>query len=964
LKKYTDMDSFLKQTASTLLAVNKDNLYEFSVVLPNRRAGVFFMKELSKLVNSPTWMPRVITIEDLFYELGHQVPADKLTLVVELYQVYSQLMKNPEPLDRFYFWGEMILKDFNDIDQFRADAGKIFRRLAEIKAMEKDWSFLTPEQVELITSFWASFSHNESDHQARFLRFWDQLHHMYDRYKARLTSVGLAYSGMIYREVVDQLDSIEKPMGRYAFVGFNAFTACEEALIKYYVAEHQALLFWDLDNYYLSDTQQEAGLFFRGYLKDKFFNSTFPRPLPERLKNHKPHVSIYATPLKVNQANIVGKILEEERGMENLEDTVVILPDENLLFPLLSHLPPQVDRVNVTMGYPIRSTPVYTFLEAIMELQRFKKMEDGNLTYHHKAVVDLLGSTYMRSQNERQCEEIIVHINTVNMIYVGERYLANFGGLFAQVFKHIPSIPVLFHRLGEVMKLLNGQVTENLLETTYLSQCFKQLNRFRELLLPLGEDNLPLDFVIRLFKQVFRELKLPFEGEPLMGLQIMGVLESRNLDFKRVIICDMNEGSFPPSNSLNSLVPYALRKAFGLPVQEQNDAIYAYTFYRLLHQAEEVHLIYTTAGEQGRAGEKSRYIFQMLEELGLSEEEQREETVFVPVDLGETSPVSIKKDVAIQEIMARYLVSNAQQEKVALSPSAINTYLDCRLRFYYKYIAEVKEEDDISENVDPALFGNLAHAALEILYLGFMERKNRREVQANDIQGLKAYVFPSIEHAIRRHFHLEEEREIKLGGHLAIARDVLQKYLIRVLEIDEKTAPFELISLEKSKVYEAELEILAAGRKERVLLGGIIDRVDLHQGVIRLIDYKSGGDRKDFANVAELFDRGSKRRNKAAFQTMFYGLLYQYNFPENTYPLKPAIFDLKGMFDTKFSPYLEEKEPRQAGVKVEDYADYREEVEAGLREVLEELFDPHIPFDQTEDHAKCTWCPYKEMCGR
>ncbi len=958
------MESFLKNIASTLLAAHRDNLYEFSVVLPNRRAGLFFMKELTKLVDSPTWMPRVITIEDLFYELGQQVPADKLTLIVELYQVYSQLIKDPEPLDRFYFWGEMMLKDFNDIDQFRADADKIYRRLAAFKAMEKDWSFLTAEQVELITSFWASFSHDASEHQVRFLRFWDQLHHIYDRYKARLDSVGLAYSGMIYRRVVDQLATCEKPQGRLAFVGFNAFTSCEEALVKYFVADHQALLFWDLDNYYMADQQQEAGLFFRGYLKDKVFKPTFPNPLPEGLKRQRPKLSIYATPLKINQANIVGKILEEEKVMENLEDTVVILPDENLLFPLLSHLPEQVDRVNVTMGYPIRSTPVYTFLEAILELQRFKKMEDGKLYYHHKAVVDLLGSVYMQNQPGRQCEEALSHITTANIIYVSESYLKGFDGLFAKVFEHIPGVEELFHRLGEIMKVLNAQTGDNLLESTYLLQCYKQLNRFRELIMPLGAQSLPLDFVIRLFKQVFRELKLPFEGEPLLGLQIMGVLESRNLDFKRVIICDMNEGSFPPSNSLNSLVPFALRKAFGLPVQEQNDAIYAYTFYRLLHRAREVHLIYATAGEQGRAGEKSRYIFQMLEELGLSEEEQREETVFVPVDLGENKPISIPKDEGVQKILNRYLAKGSHQDKVALSPSAINTYLDCRLRFYYKYIAEVEEEDTVSENVDPALFGNLAHAALEILYVGFMERKKRREVQAADIHGLKAYVFPSIEQAIRRHFHLEEEREIKLGGHLAIARDVLQKYLLRVLEIDERTAPFELISLEKSREYKAELEVQVDGSKERVLLGGIIDRVDLHQGGIRLIDYKSGGDRKDFANVAELFDRQSKRRNKAALQTMFYGLLYRYNFPENTYPLRPAIFDLKGMFDAKFSPYLEEREPYKQGTKVEDYADYEEEVEAGLREVLEELFDSQSPFDQTEDHGKCTWCPYKEMCGR
>ncbi|WP_114748923.1 PD-(D/E)XK nuclease family protein [Pleomorphovibrio marinus] len=959
------MDRFLRQTAASLLATHKGGLQELTVVLPNRRAGVFFVKELSSLVNEPTWMPRVITIEDLFYDLGSQVPADKLTLIFELHQVYVQLIKDPEPLDRFYFWGELMLKDFNDIDQFRVDASKLYSRLAEIKAFEKDWSFLTPEQVTLIQTFWSSFSQRETEHQERFLRFWDKLSLVYERFKARLVSIGMAYSGMIYRKVVDDLDGLKWDGGKIAFVGFNAFTVCEEALVKFFIREHHALLFWDIDSYYVEDVQQEAGFFIRDYMKDKVLGPTFQHPIPERIGTKRTKIKTYTTPLRINQANIVGKILEGNKETEALEDTVVILPNENLLFPLLGHLPDQVSAVNVTMGYPIKNTPVYTFLEAVLELQRFRKAEDKNVVYYHKAVIDVLGSVYMQANQKRHCEEALSYITSTNVIYVSETYLTKFGGLFALVFENITGVAGLLERMGKIMNALYEQASENILESTYLGQCYKQLNRFRELLLPQqGKEALPLDFVIRLFKQIYRELKLPFEGEPLLGLQIMGVLESRNLDFRRVIICDMNEGSFPPSNSLNSLVPYNLRKAFGLPVQEQNDAIYAYTFYRLLHQSEEVHLIYTTAGEQGRVGEKSRYIIQVKEEMGISEEEKAEEVVFIPVDLGETKAIRIAKDGAILQVLDQYLGDGSKQSDRALSPSAINTYLDCRLRFYYKYIAKVEEEKTVSEDVDPAVFGNLAHAALEFLYVGFMERKKRRVVHAEDFSGLKDYVYPAIEMAIRQYYFMEEDKELKLGGHLAIARDVLQKYLLQILEIDRQTAPFEIVSLEKSKRYNANFEIFPSGNAKSVLLGGIIDRVDLHRGSIRLIDYKSGGDKKVFPGVRQLFDRDIKNRNKAAMQTLFYGLLYQYSHPENELPLKPAIFNLKELFNPNFSPYLEKKESRKDGVLVEDYSDYSLEVEEVLREVLEELFDTKVPFDQTDDLERCKWCAYKELCGR
>lgn len=956
------MDSFLQDTAKDLLK-KKGQLRNLTIVLPNRRAGLFFTRHLGQLIQEPTWMPEIKTIEDLFNESAQLRPADSLTLIFELYQVYCQLHPSPEPFDRFYFWGELILKDFNDLDQFMVDAGKLYHQLSALKEIETDWSFLTAHQIALIQAFWRSFEGKESQHKDKFLKFWELLSPLYDAYQLSLKVSGIAYPGMIYRKVAESLPEMTPPESTFVFVGFNAFTLTEEKLVKYFLANFGAEIYWDLDAYYVNDPQQESGLFFREYLKDPVLGPTFPANLPQRIGKRAFKIKTYATPLKVTQANLAGSILSQIGEFENLEETVVILPDEQMLFPLLNILPNDVKKINVTMGYPIKNTPVYTFLESVLELQRYTKIEEDQVHFYHKPVVDLLSSVYLRKENPVLSEEITSELKATNQVYIPQKSLKAGGRLFALIFNKYSSSDLLLG-LMELVQALAERSQVDGLDRSYLFQCYKQLNRLRDLLLSRSEVAISLEFVIRIFRQIFREVKLPFEGEPLEGLQVMGVLESRNLDFKRVIICHMNEGSFPPSASLNSMVPFNLRKAFGLPVQEQNDAIYGYTFYRLLHRAEEVHLIYTTAGDQGRAGEKSRYIYQLSEELGFEMEGNREEVVYVPIDIKSTEAITVQKDSTILNLMKRYLVNGVGASAVAISPSALAVYLDCRLKFYFKYIAELAEEEEVSEEVDPAVFGNLVHGALENLYLGFIVRKKRSLLTPEDFPSLKDFIFPAIEKAIRKQYFIQEDETLKLSGHLIIARDVLQKYLLQILKLDADSAPFEIISLEAEKKYKARLPIQTAFGTQTVLLGGIIDRVDKREGVIRLMDYKSGKDNRVFQSIESLFDRENKNRNKAAMQTLFYGLLYHYNFPENRLPLKPALLNLREIFKDDFSPYLEVKESKAKPIVVENYLDYKEAFEIQLQGILEELFSEDVPFDQTENLEKCSYCPYTGICGR
>ncbi|WP_162418101.1 PD-(D/E)XK nuclease family protein [Cyclobacterium roseum] len=957
------MDSFLKETAKTLLQ-SKGDLKGVKVILPNRRAGLFFVKYLSQMADKPLWMPEVITIEDLFYQFAEKKPADKLTLIYELYRVYQALTEREESFDRFFFWGEMILKDFNDLDQFLVNPEKLFTNLKEQKVLESDWSFLSPEQVKLIREFWASFEGRDRAHQEKFLKFWDILYPLYTGFNAAIESLGMAYGGKIYRDVATGLETLKPIEEQLVFVGFNAFTTTEERLIKHLVNHFGAEIFWDLDTYYLNQPEQEAGLFFRSYQKDPILGPTFPERIPNFLQQHKAMIKTYNVPLKINQANLVAGLLEQVKGEENWEETVVILPEEQLLFPLLNVLPEKINRVNVTMGYPVRQTPVYTFLEAVLELQRYAKMEDGELLFYHKPVKDLLSNVFLTEMAPEFSKQVHDELLRTNAIYFPAGKLREGGEVFALVFQLYTAETIMDYLL-ELIRALAAPLEEKSMERTYLYQCFKQMNRLKAVFDQEIKEAVSVGFFTRLFRQVFAESRLPFQGEPLEGLQLMGVLETRNLDFKRVIICSMNEGSFPPSKSMDSLVPFNLRQAFGMPVQEQNDAIYAYTFYRLLHRAEEVHLIYSTAGSQGQVGEKSRYIHQLQIEMEHSGIQKDDTLVHVPVNLTQAKPIQIQKSPSILRVLERYTDSPGEgQTATSFSPSAINMYLDCRLKFFLTYIAAVEVPDEVQEAVDPAIFGNLVHQSLENLYAGFIARKGRNWVEASDIDGLMDYISPAVEKAIRAQYFLDEDATLKLTGQLTIARDVLQKYLAGVLEQDRLTTPFEIISLEGNKKYATQLPVTTRSGVRRVSLSGIIDRVDRVGTTIRLIDYKSGNDKKDFKGIPGLFDREDKSRNRAAMQTLFYGLLYEARHPENKSPLKPALFSLRDVFKEDFSPYLREVLGPGKRQEVNDFADYREDFVGELTRILEEIINPGQDFDQTDDLEKCRLCPFSEICSR
>jgi len=945
------MIPFLKETAQQLLESGRD-LKDLQVVLPNRRAGLFFTKYLGELIQQPVWMPEVITIEQLVYQLAGNTPTDDLTLVFELYEEYRSLQKDAEPFDRFFHWGELILKDFNDLDQFLAPVKQVYAHLAEIKEFESDLSFLTEEQWALIAQFWKAFERQNETEQERFLKFWQILGSLYEGFQERLQKSGLAYGGQLYRQVATTTDSIVQPDKQVIFIGFNAFTLAEEKIITHYIAAFGAEIFWDVDAYYLEDPLQEAGLFFRDYIKNPVLAKTFPERIPAEIQKKGHQIHTHSIPLKTNQANLVGKLLEQVGPNEPLEETVIVLPDEQLLFPVLHQLPEVITKLNVTMGYPMRNAPIYAFLDAVLDLQRHAKVKEGQVTFYHKPVLDLLAYSYLQAAEGDWAADAAKKIQTENWVDVPRELVSKEKTLFGLVFQKVSGDSLLEYLIA-IIKHLAKELQEDPTQKSYLFQAFKQLNRVAEIFSATGSKGLKVEFLLNLFRKFFRDLKLPFEGEPLQGLQVMGVLESRNLDFRRVIICDVNEGSFPPGGGIQSMIPMNLRKAFRLPVQEQNDAIYAYTFYRLLHRAEEVHLIYTTAGEQGKASEMSRFIQQMRVELPIA----APESVLVPVNLTPNQSIVLAKTPDMLAILSRYFKPMGEEEaEKKFSASALNMYLDCRLRFYLRYVAQLKEKEEVVTTIDPMTFGTLLHRGIELLY-EIPEGKDFRDLDSHEIERLLPQVPQAVERAFRELYKKEDGEELLLTGQLQIAKEVLAKYSEAVLAYDQRNGDFRIVGLEKEHL--AHLRIETEEGHQEVALGGVIDRMDIKDEVVRLLDYKTGKDTKKVSTIASLFDRDDKKRNKAAMQTFLYAFFYQYQNPESQLPIKPGIINIKEIYSQDFSPYLQLNNS-----EVHDYREFAEEFEQGLRGLLEEIVNPLVPFDQTEDKKKCTYCAYKELCGR
>ena len=711
------MQTFLQLVAHDLYSKIGNDLSRTVLVFPNKRANLFFNEYLAGESDQPIWAPAAMSISDLFQKLSVQKTGDPIRLVCELYKVFKEETQSQETLDDFYFWGELLISDFDDVDKNMVDADKLFSNLQDLKNLMDDYDFLDKEQEEAIRQFFQNFSiERRTELKEKFISLWDKLSSIYHRYQENLAELGIAYEGMLYRNVIEQLDTDRLKYDKYIFVGFNVLNKVEHQFFKLLQDADKAMFYWDYDIFYTQQIKKhEAGEFLKRNLQD------FPNELPDS------YFDSFKTPkniryISASTENAQARFLPEwiRTTFSNSEyeekENAVVLCNEALLLPVLHSIPQEVKNVNITMGFPLAQTPVYSFINAAMELQtNGYRTDTGRFTY--EAVSAILKHPYTQ-QLSTHADSLEDELTKTNRFYPlpselkQDDFLANLftprsgiKDLCDYLVGLIKDISILYRKEGEYNDIFNQLYRESLF------QSHLKINRLYSLI-ESGELNVRTDTLKRLISKVLTASNIPFHGEPAIGMQVMGVLETRNLDFRNLVMLSLNEGQLPKSGGESSFIPYNLRKAFGMTTIEHKNAVYAYYFYRLIQRAENITLLYNTSSDGLNRGEESRFMLQLLVE---GPHEITREYLEAGQSPQSNQEIQIEKTPEVLRRIYR-AYDSTNPKSVILSPSALNAYLDCRLRFYYRYVAGLKTPDEVSAEIDSALFGTIFHLSAQLAY--------------------------------------------------------------------------------------------------------------------------------------------------------------------------------------------------------------------------------------------------------
>ena len=897
-----------------------------------------------------------MSISDLLQKLSVQKAGDPIRLVCELYKVFKEETGSRETLDDFYFWGELLISDFDDVDKNMVDADKLFSNLQDLKNLMDDYEFLDEEQEEAIRQFFQNFSiERRTELKEKFISLWDKLGIIYHRYRENLAELGIAYEGMLYRNVIEQLDTDRLKYDKYVFVGFNVLNKVEKEFFQKLQKAGKAMFYWDYDLFYTQRiSKHEAGEFIKRNLID------FPNELPES------YFDIFRKPKKIryisaSTENAQARFLFSQTAqMGSEKENAIVLCNEALLLPVLHSIPQDVQNVNITMGFPLAQTPVYSFINAAMELQTNGYRPDtGRFTY--EAVSKILKHPYTRQLSDH-ATRLERELTKTNRFYPLPSELkkddfltilftpqSNIRELCDYLLRLIKSISILYRKEGEYDDIFNQLYRESIF------QSHLKINRLYSLI-ESGELSVRTDTLKRLITKVLTASNIPFHGEPAIGLQIMGVLETRNLDFRNLIMLSLNEGQLPKAGGESSFIPYNLRKAFGMTTIEHKNAVYAYYFYRLIQRAENITLLYNTSSDGLNRGEESRFMLQLLVE---GPHEITREYLEAGQSPQNTLEIQIEKTPEILRRLYR-AYDTAQPESVILSPSALNTYLDCRLRFYYRYVAGLKTPDEVSAEIDSALFGTIFHLSAQLAYTDLTA--NGKMIQREDLERLlrdeiklQGYVDQAFKQEL---FKVAPEEKPEYNGVQLINSKVIVSYLKQLLRNDLQYTPFEMVAMEK-KVSE-KITIQTALGPLTLRLGGTIDRMDAKEGTLRIVDYKTGGSPKIPANIEQLFTPSETRPNYI-FQTFLYAAIMSRKQP---LMVAPALLYIHRAASESYSPVIEMGEPRKPKIPVNNFAFFEDEFRERLQALLEEIFDEKEPFTQTEDIKKCAYCDFKAICKR
>ncbi len=957
------METFLKQVAHDLYNKTEGNFTKVAIVFPNKRASLFFNEYLAQESDCPIWSPTYVSISELFRQSSDLSIADPIKLVCDLYKVFQKATGSKETLDDFYFWGEMLIADFDDADKNMADTHALFSNLKDLNELMDNYDFLEEGQKEALSQFFHNFSINQvTELKQRFISMWNVLGDIYTEYKALLESQSIAYEGMLYRQVIEQLDVEALPYNKYIFVGFNVLNKVEHTLFKKLNEAGKAMFYWDYDTFYLNKTPHEAGEFIRRNLRD--FPSELPASFFDNLNQPK-EVTFIESPTENGQVRYLPQWIRENLTSQEKE-TAVVLCNEALLQPVLHALPDNVKHINITMGFPLSQTPAYSFVNALMELHT-SGYNPNNGRYLFAEVISVLKHPYTR-QLSPEAEKLEQTLTRDNRFYPLPSELKQDNVLellFTPRRNNLDLCSMLSEALKEVAVIYQQQAASHsdAFDQLYRESLFKTytlVNRFHTLI-ESKELNVQAGTFQRLLTRVMSSSSIPFHGEPAIGMQVMGVLETRNLDFRHLIMLSVNEGQLPKAGGDSSFIPYNLRKAFGMTTIDHKIAVYAYYFYRLMQRAEKVTLVYNTATDGINRGELSRFMLQFLIEWGYPVLRKQLEAAQSPQD---STPIIIEKTPDVMERM-KSVFDIRNNPKALISPSALNCYLDCPLKFYYKYVALLSAPDEVTADIDSAKFGSIFHYAAEHIYKaltahGKLISKENLETLLKDEVRLQTYVDNGFKELF---FNLPQNEQPEYNGIQLINSAVIVKYIQQLLRNDLRYAPFTFVGSEQ-RIFE-NIEICTSTGDIQSRIGGIIDRIDSKGESLRIVDYKTGGDADTPANVQSLFIPDKKRSNYV-FQTFLYASIVCKKLREknDSRLVAPALLYIHRAASENYSPVIQMGEPRKPKEPVENFAQYEGDFRENLKTLLEDIFNPDISFTQTEIEDKCAYCDFRALCKK
>jgi len=925
------MDStFLEKTAQHLVATYPNNLSDLCIVLPNKRASLFLKQHLSKLINKPIWLPQIIGTEELIEQLSEVELIDNVTQLFELYSVYSRSMSEPEPFDEFSKWGQILLHDFNEIDRYLVPTDTLFKHINEVRALEV-WNLGETE----ITEF-----------QNQYLKFWKQLGDLYKLYTKYLIENDIAYQGLAYRIVAEKLKAnpekfIEQKIkaDKLIFVGFNALNKAEEVLISELKKQKKCEVLFDADEYYMNDNIQESGMFLRKFKEKEVFQPF--KWITNKFRTEQKQINIYGVPQNIGQAKYLTTIINQISNEKNYTDTAVVLADENLLIPVLQSIPNTVENINVTMGYPLKNTSLNNFFEiyftTMVNAERFGN--NNQLTYHYKDLLKLFQLPFSNILfKQENCAAIQKQIITHNWVFINKEKLEwineqlPFSLMSVYTIENILKQCLSFIETGKQYFIATkSEESNSTIELEYLFQYAKLFNQIITLTnkYPFLEN---IKGFYSLYYQLLSSYSIELYGEPLKGLQVLGMLETRNIDFKNIILISANEGVLPAGKSFNSFIPFDVKMAYDLPTHIEKDAVYAYHFYRLIQNASNISILYNTETSEFGSGEQSRYITQIEYELsGLKNIKLTKQLI--------TYPSLHKKIVGVEVLKTQAIIDKIKNRFVnGLSPSAIITYITCPLDFYYKYVLGVREVDEVEETIEHTTFGSYVHKSLEILYQEFVGKN----ITEYDLKQMLPKVTSIVLKVFSKNF---SEKELTSGKNvliLNVAQNYINTFIKNEIEL-VKNQPQALFI----KSLEQELTTSINVNGVDIKIKGIADRVDTFNNQLRIIDYKTGvvePNQLQIKDIEELRDV----KNSKAFQLLMYALMYAKNYSIDNAQLTSGIISFRKLSEG-FMPFGIAKNNI---IEKDTLVDF----EQLLIEVIKEILDINKPFSHNHDAKWCEFC--------